>query len=85
MSRPAVQPDALSGHGEQDGAFVPSVHALACRIREELQVPLGVLELVERRVELPADLRPLIGPAQTVIQELSEAAARLERLARPKA
>ncbi len=71
----------LEAPGEQEPAaaeIVRMARALAHAVNNRLVLPLGLLELLEQRAEVPADLRPLFGPARQALQEMAIEAVHLE-------
>jgi hypothetical protein len=62
--------------------LVRTARALAHTVNNRLVLPLGLLELLEARAAIPADLRPLFAPARQALEEMRIEAVHLEALTR---
>src|SRR3954453_23576419 len=58
--------------------LVRTARALAHAVNNRLVLPLGLLDLLEARAEISAELRPLFGPARESLQEMAMDVLQLE-------
>ena len=61
--------------------LIRASRALAHMVNNKLAIPLGVLELLQVRGDLPADLQPLLAAARESLDELAAATRQFQILA----
>ena len=71
MAASVLSPSSLQNDASSPDQVILAARALGHSVSNKLALPLGVLELLEARVELPADLRVLVAAAQESLNELA--------------
>jgi hypothetical protein len=82
MSIRALEPGTAGPTAIPAAEIARIARALAHAVNNRLVLPLGLLELLEERADIPADLRPLFGPARQALQEMAIEAVQLGALSR---
>jgi hypothetical protein len=77
-----LEPDTADATEVTPAEIARVARALAHAVTNRVVLPLGLLELLEDRADIPADLRPLFGPAREALQEMEIHAVQLGALAR---
>lgn len=78
MSAAVVRLTAREASPSAQEEILQTARALAHVVNNRLVLPLGLLELLEQRVVIPDDLRPLFGPAREALEEMAIGALHLE-------
>jgi hypothetical protein len=82
MSASLPAPEPSVERGATPGEIGRIAQSLAHTVNNRLVLPLGLLELLEARADVPAELQLLFAPARQALQEMAVEAKHLEALTR---